>query len=212
MTANPYDPLLNKDEEEIKTGGSSRLRDRFSTVLVFLAAPLMALIMIHFVFQTYEVEGPSMERTLQDKDRLIVWKVNRTWARLTGNDYIPERYDVIVFNHRGIAGSTDGSERQLIKRVIGLPGDRVVVKDGAVTIYNKEKPGGFQVDDLGPEKDVITITAGNIDETIQPGQIFVMGDNRENSLDSRNLGPIRAEDIVGKLSMRIYPFDKADKF
>ncbi len=103
-------------------------------------------------------------------------------------------------------------QKQLIKRVIGLPGDRIVVKDGVVTVYNKQNPAGFLIDRNGPEKNVIGNTNGNIDETIKSDDIYVMGDNRENSLDSRSFGPIRTTDLVGKLNFRIYPFNSAEHF
>jgi signal peptidase I len=190
----------------------SSLRENLSTLSIIIAAPLLALFMINFVFQTYEVDGPSMERTLQDHDRLIVWKVPKTWSMVTGKDYIPRRYDIIVFTHKGGFGISGSEEKQLIKRVIGLPGDRIVVKDGVALIYNAQNPDGLPVDSAGPEAEVITTTTGNIDQVVKEGEVFVMGDNRENSLDSRALGTIRANDIIGKLSLRIYPIDKFDKF
>jgi signal peptidase I len=190
----------------------SNLRENLSTLSIIIAAPLLALFMINFVFQTYEVDGPSMERTLQDNDRLIVWKVPKTWSMLTGKDYIPKRYDIIVFTHKGGFGLSGSTEKQLIKRVIGLPGDRVVINEGVVTIFNTANPNGFLVDDIGPEAEVITTTSGNIDQVVKEGEVFVMGDNRENSLDSRSLGTVRADDIIGKLSLRIYPVNKFDKY
>jgi signal peptidase I len=188
-------------------------RSALSTIFILIAAPLVALALTAFVFQSYEVDGPSMETTLQNHDRLIVLKVPRTIARITGNDYIPSRGDVIVFVKAGLQEYGDvQSEKQLIKRVIGLPGDRVVVKDGAITIYNKEHPAGFNPDagkDWG--KDIQT-TPGETDVTITEGQVFVSGDNRTNSLDSRYFGPIAAHDIVGKLVVRVFPLNKAGFF
>lgn len=198
------------DKKEVLKKAS--FRENIFTLLILLAAPLLAILIINFVFRTYQVDGPSMETTLQDQDRLIINKLPRTVARVTGNAYIPKRYDIIVFTHKGGFDSALPSERQLIKRVIGLPGDRVVVKDNVVTIYNKEHPEGFLVDRIGPESGVITITTGNIDETVGDDELFVMGDNRENSLDSRGLGTIRAQDVIGKLSYRIFPFDKVQKY
>jgi signal peptidase I len=154
-------------------------------------APIVALFLTAFVFQSYQVDGPSMEATLQNKDRLIVTKTGRTWSRITGKNYVPKRYEIIIFNHTGEFGSQQVSEKQLVKRVIGLPGDRVVVKDNVVTVYNKEHPNGFMIDREGPEKNVISNTNGSIDETVKPGEIYVMGDNRENSLDSRSFGAIQ---------------------
>ena len=192
---------------------TNRLKETLSTLGIIILAPIVALFLTAFVFQSYQVDGPSMETTLQNRDRLIVTKTGKTWAKITGDSYIPKRYDIVVFNHTGeYGGNQFAAEKQLIKRVIGLPGDRVVVKSGVVTVFNNEHPDGFLIDREGPEKNVIGNTPGNIDETIKPGDIYVMGDNRENSLDSRSFGAIRSTDLVGKLSLRIYPFEKVDKF
>ncbi len=196
------------------TPKSSQRREILSTLAIIIIAPLVALFLTAFVFQSYEVDGPSMEKTLFNKDRLLVNKTPRTWARITGHSYQPKRYDVVIFNHTenyGLDGTTD---KQLIKRVIGLPGDRVVVKDGVVRVYNKENPNGFLVDQKGPEAAVIgeTVASTEIDQKINKGEVFVMGDNRPNSLDSRAFGPINIDDIVGRLSIRIYPFNEITRF
>lgn len=185
-----------------------------STILILLAAPLIALLLTAFVFQSYEVDGPSMETTLQNHDRLIVVKTARSLARLTGHDYIPHRGDIIIFIKRGLHDDAQGRDKQLIKRVIGLPGDHVVVSDGVLTIYNKDNPEGFQPDKTYSYGSVITTTPGDVDITVPQGQVFVCGDNRPNSLDSRSIvvGLVPAKDIVGKLSVRILPFSQAQKF
>lgn len=190
----------------------SRVKEHLTTILILIAAPLLAVLITAFVFRTYQVDGPSMESTLQDNDRLIINKIPVTFAKITNRDYIPQRYDIIVFSHQGQFGDGEVAEKQLIKRVIGLPGDRVVVKSGIVTIYNNENPDGFLVDKFGPEAAVIDSTSGNIDQTIKEGEVFVMGDNRGNSLDSRNLGTVNASDIIGKLTFRIYPFQKWETY
>jgi signal peptidase I len=187
------------------------LSETLSTIGVILLAPVVALLMITFVFQSYQVDGPSMESTLQDGDRLIVTKYQKTWSRITRSEYIPQRYEIIVFNHQGDSSAANG-EKQLIKRVVGLPGDRVVVQDGVVRVYNKENPDGYLVDQAGPEGNVIGSTPGNTDEVVQPGELYVLGDNRSNSLDSVELGPIRASDVVGELHARVFPFNKAQTF
>jgi len=68
-----------------------------STILILVAAPLIAWVLISFVFQSYEVDGQSMETTLQNHDRLIVLKTGKSWARLTHQQYLPKRGDIIVF-------------------------------------------------------------------------------------------------------------------
>jgi len=188
---------------------SGRFGGMASTVAVILIAPLIALFLTSFIFQSYQVDGPSMETTLYNNDRLLVWKLPKTWSKITGHDYIPKRGDVVIFVERGY-GEIDG--KQLIKRVIGLPGDRLVIKDNEVTIYNKEHPNGFKPDKTLPYGDVITETNNNVDMTIPKGKLYVMGDNRPGSMDSRAFGPIDAKDIVGKLIMRVWPINEAKSF
>lgn len=183
-----------------------------STIAVLLIAPLVALFLTAFVFQSYQVDGPSMETTLQNNDRLLVWKVPKTWSRLTHNTYVPNRGDVIVFAEEAAAGYGQLPNKQLIKRVVALPGERVVVKDKHVTVYNQEHPDGFQPDKTLPYGSVIKETTGDVDTVIPKGHVFVLGDNRDNSLDSRAFGPIDTHNIVGKLIMRVWPISNIKAF
>lgn len=191
------------------------LRNVLSTLSVLLIAPLIALLLTAFVFQSYQVDGQSMETTLQDKNRLIVWKVPRTWARITRHAYIPHRGDIVIFTDEALSMYGEDPGKQLIKRVIALPGERVVVKDNTVTVYNKEHPQGFDPDTTlpyGQGLSTVTETPGEIDITVPAGQVFVMGDNRKNSLDSRLLGPVDANHIIGKLAIRVMPLSEAKRF
>lgn len=196
-------------------GFGRRLRSILSTIAILLIAPAIAVVLTLFVFQSYQVDGPSMQNTLHNGDRLIVWKLPRTWARITGHDYIPNRGDIIVFTETGLTNYGDSANtKQLIKRVIGLPGDRVVVKNGTITIYNKVHPDGFQPDKTLPygEHGAIPPTQDNVDITLGPHQLFVCGDNRGDSLDSRIFGPIDAKDVIGKLALRVLPLSQAERF
>ena len=183
-----------------------------STIAILVAAPLIALFLTAFVFQSYEVDGPSMETTLQNRDRLIVWKIPRTLAKITNKAYIPKRDDVVVFVKHGVF-EAGGSDKQLIKRVIGLPGERVVVQDGRITVYNDSHPGGFNPD-VGHEYsgNIAAITTGNLDIVVGEDELFVCGDNRTNSLDSRSFGTISSNDVVGKLVIRIFPLQNFKSF
>jgi signal peptidase I len=194
-------------------GTKDSIRSIVSTIAILLLAPVIAIVLTVFVFQSYQVDGPSMETTLQNNDRLIVWKMARTWSKVTHHAYIPNRGDVIIFNEseENLEGVGSGS-KQLIKRVVGLPGDRVVVKDGVLTIYNKEHPDGFMPDKTMAYGSVITTTSGDIDLTLSKNQLFVCGDNRPDSLDSRIFGPISTDQVVGKLVMRILPLNNAKRF
>lgn len=188
------------------------LKSALSTLAILVIAPLLALMITAFVFQSYEVDGPSMQTTLQNHDRLIIWKVKRTWARITNNEYIPNRGDVIVFVKRGLYENNSGKEKQLIKRVIGLPGDRVKIDNGVITVYNTEYPDGFNPDKTLPYGKDIGRTEGGVDIIVPAGEVFVCGDNRANSLDSRFFGPVPAKDIVGQLIARILPLGEAERF
>lgn len=178
-----------------------------STVGILLLAPILAIFITIFVFQSYEVYGESMETTLQNGDRLIVQKLSKNWSRLRGADYVPQRYEIVVFDKPQFIGSNNGDVKHLIKRVIGLPGERVVVQDGKVTVYNKDNPEGFNPDD-GQEyaKDILT-TPNSVDITVGPTEIFVLGDNRTNSLDSRSFGSVNTSFITGIATLRFVPVD-----
>ncbi|HSX18339.1 MAG TPA: signal peptidase I [Candidatus Saccharimonadales bacterium] len=183
----------------------------FSTLTLFLLAPVIALSIAAFVVQSYQVDGQSMETTLQNNDRLIVDKWPRSWARLTGHEYVPKRGNIIIFNQTGLDFAGGGS-KQLIKRVVGLPGERIVVSGGNITIFNREHPDGFDPDKSGIYHISATVTPGEVDQTLKAGEIFVCGDNRTNSEDSRYFGPVKLNQIVGKLSFRIIPLGKAQRF
>ncbi|GAC1387252.1 MAG: signal peptidase I [Candidatus Saccharimonadales bacterium] len=190
----------------------SAWRSILSTIALFILAFVFAGLLMAFAFQSYEVDGSSMETTLHNHDRLVVLKVPRTISRLSGHSYVPNRGDVIVFVKHNLIEYGQVGDKQLIKRVIGLPGDRVVVGSGKVTIYNTDHPNGFNPDATLPYGKAIPDTSGELDITVKPGEVFVCGDNRSNSLDSRSFGPIQSNDIVGKLIVRIFPLNETKKF
>jgi len=175
-----------------------------STVAVLIAAPVLAIFITIFVFQSYEVFGQSMETTLQNGDRLIVEKLSKNWSSVRGKDYAPQRYQVVVFD-KPSAVRNSGDVDHLIKRVIGLPGERVVVRDGNYTVYNQEYPEGFDPDEGQDYSRDILSTSGEVDITVRENEIFVSGDNRSNSLDSRNFGAIKTSSVTGIAILRFVP-------
>jgi signal peptidase I len=193
----------------------SDLKNTLASILILCMAPIIAVLLTLFVFQSYQVDGPSMESTLHNNDRLIVWKAPRTMARVTGKQYVPNRGDVIIFSEPGLGNydEPDGS-KQLVKRVIGLPGDHIVVKNGSITIYNKANPAGFNPDTTLPygKEHAMPTTDDDVDVTLASNELFVCGDNRPNSLDSRMFGPIKTSQVVGKLVMRILPLSQTKIF
>lgn len=204
----PYNTPSSTDPDNQSSGWGELL----STVGILLTALAVAFLIIAFVFRSYQVDGPSMEHTLENSDKLIIWKVPRTIAHVTGHAYIPSRGDVIVFTQSGLSDFGQTDTKQLIKRVIGLPGDHVLLRDGAYTIYNAAHPKGFDPDKtLSYGKD-IPQTTGAVDVTLHANQLFVSGDNRPDSLDSRSFGPISADKVVGKLVLRVFPINNARTF
>ncbi|MEM6997628.1 MAG: signal peptidase I [Patescibacteria group bacterium] len=171
-----------------------------STISMFAIAIMTALMLNLFVFQPYEVDGSSMEPTLQHDDRLIVYKLGRTWSKIVNDEYIPDRGDIVIFDKTG------SNDLQLVKRVVGLPGDTVSSVNGQILIQNQDSPEGFVFEEKFDLQ--LSVTEEFQQTTVRSGQVFVVGDNRlpNASLDSRSsLGSIDSDQIVGELSMRIFP-------
>lgn len=178
-----------------------------------LIAVFLVILANRYMVVFKRVSGPSMNSTFTDGDQLIVNRLGQTRAQLTGGGYIPKRGDVVVLKRvLDVTDPTavDGSEF-LIKRVLGLPGDRIVVKGAHLTIYNKEHPKGFDPDagstwlrTMHQEGDLFA-DARAIEVTLQPGEVFVCGDNRPDSVDSRAFGPIQTKDIVGNVVLHKVP-------
>lgn len=207
------DNAITGDEQEAEQAEKKEgIKSIFSTIAILIIAPIIALSLTAFVFQSYEVDGPSMQTTLENHDRLIVYKLPRTIAKITGHKYQPKRGDIVIFTRREGSEFGNVKSRQLIKRVIALPGERVVVDEGQLTVYNKEKPEGFSPDSIADYGKVIAKTDGKIDLVVPENEIFVCGDNRPESLDSRAFGPVNLDDLVGRLSLRVYPFNKGQSF
>ncbi len=206
-------PLAPDPEEAyaIEEQNSQNKRGIFSTLAILLIAPLIALSLTAFVFQSYEVDGPSMETTLQNHDRLIVYKLPKTLGNFIGGPYLPDRGEIVIFSRDEGYEFGTSNKRQLIKRVIALPGERVTLKNNVLTVYNKQHPNGFKPDDA-PYGKVIVSTPGELDLVVPNDSIFVCGDNRPNSLDSRAFGPVPLKDLVGRLGLRVWPFNKAQKY
>ena len=196
------------------------LKDVLSLASFILCVVLGTLILNAYVFRSYNVVGSSMENTLHEDDRIIVNRVPVTIAHFFGQEYVPERGQVIVFANGAASGpltcdvKNDVKDQYIIKRVIAFPGERVTVKEGVLKVYNDEHPEGFSPDDDtrkalddGPKE----YTSGEVDEVVPEGEIFVSGDNREgqHSYDSRNgLGTVPLCRIIGPAVFRLYPFNK----
>ena len=196
------------------------LKDILSFLSFVGAVALGTFILNSFIFRSYNVVGVSMENTFHDGERVIVNRIPVSIAHFKGEEYVPERGQVIVFANGGNASLANCDAREgvadqyIIKRVIAFPGERVMVADGVLTVFNDEHPNGFQPDldtrkseDDGPKDQV----AGSVNMIVPEGELFVSGDNRvgQNSYDSRNgLGTIPYCRIIGPVATRIWPLTR----
>jgi signal peptidase I len=165
-------------------------------LLALIIAILVIVKLIQgFVIQPFLVDGGSMLPTLESGELLIIDKLSFDVDKLkTG--------DVIVFRHKK---NDEYDGEFFIKRLIGVPGDRIIVKNGITTIYNEEDPSGKILDekfikfkDFGKDLDVV----------LREDEYIAFGDNRAESFDSRSWGVIYKKDIAGKAVFRLFPFRK----
>lgn len=150
-----------------------------------------------YLMQPFLVSGASMEPSFQNGNYLLIDELSYRFRE-------PMRGEVVVFRYPG------DEKTFYIKRMIGLPGERVVVRDGIVYIYNSENLKGLTLDERYIPDDVKT--TGNVDTTLGAGEYFVMGDNRYYSFDSRNWGSVSREEIVGLARLRLLPIKEAQAF
>lgn len=188
------------------------IKDAISIAIFIICVLIGTLLINTFVFRSFSVIGPSMEKTMYTGDRLIVNRMPVTVAQLQNKDYIPERGQIIVFKNPRY--SVETTDEYIVKRVIAFPGERVVLVDGHYMVYNKDNPNGFNPDDKN-NGEPGSPTSGTIDAIVPDGELFVSGDHRQGqySLDSRNgLGTIPFYDVVGPVSLRVFPFNKIRAF
>ena len=167
------------------------MRELLNTAIYLLCVLGAVWLVITFVGQRTEVEGASMENTLHNGDNLIVDKLSYRF-------HDPERFDIIVFPFQF------QDNTYYIKRIIGLPGETVqIMDDGSIYINGEKLEENYGMEVIKPE------TIGRAAEPIELGddEYFVMGDNRNNSSDSRTdmVGKIKRENIIGKAWLRIWP-------
>ena len=164
-----------------------------------LVASAIAYFIITFIGQRTVVDGDSMYPYLKDKDNIIVEKLSYRFGEI-------ERYDIIVFNYHDPFKKEDV---YYIKRVIGMPGETIYIKDGLVCLVDENGEDVYLNEDYGYYSDAKKMQSylAAVPITIPEGQYFVLGDNRNNSYDSRQIGLIKEEDILGKAWLRFYPFN-----
>ncbi|MCA9362661.1 signal peptidase I [Candidatus Kaiserbacteria bacterium] len=183
--------LSTHDENTLDTPKEHPLTEivRFSIIAILIVIPIRM-----FIAQPFIVSGASMENTFHNGQYLIVDQVSYYFNS-------PDRGDVVIFRY------PKDPSKFFIKRVIGVPGDTVTIENSIVTVTNAEHPDGFVLDEpyirsMAPEP--------KLTETLGEREYFVMGDNRDQSSDSRSWGVLQEERIVGRALIRLFPPGELD--
>lgn len=183
--------IIDLDKEKVEEKEFSWKREIIGTAIYLLGVIAVTLLCVQYVGQRTYVNGDSMNATLEDGDNLMVDKLSYRFKD-------PERYDIIVFPYQY------QEKTYYIKRIIGMPGETVQIIDGMIYV-----DGEILAETYGTE---VMKYAGVAGEPITLGEdeYFVLGDNRNNSSDSRDpsVGNIKEDQIVGKAFIRIWPFNK----
>jgi len=171
----------------------------FELVKVVVISLAIIIPVRYYLIQPFYVKGASMEPNFYDKEYLIIDEISYRFHE-------PARGDIIVFKY------PRNPEEYFIKRVIGLPGERIQIKDGSAYVYNQENPLGVKLEEpylpsgdrtYGLNEEIITLGAS---------EYYVLGDNRNSSKDSRSFGPVDKSLITGRVLLRGWPFSRIDVF
>jgi len=195
--------LAELEEENISSPEKSFWKSALSFGLEIFKTVIISLAIIlpirYFVIQPFMVDGASMEPNFYDKQYLVINEISYRFNE-------PTRGEVVVFKN------PQNIKEFYIKRVIGLPGETIRIESGQIYIKPKNKEKFVQIDesDYLPES---LRTSGNINDLeLKENEFFVLGDNRANSKDSRVLGPVQKELIMGKVWIRGFPFPEVRIF
>jgi len=191
---NNQDPNQQQDPSAVKSLGLFI----WDLVKILVISFVIIIPIRYYVAQPFIVQGSSMEPNFHTGEYLVI-------DELTYRNSQPQRGDIIVFKY------PRDTSQFFIKRIIGLPGETVQIKDSKVTIFNKANPQGFTLDEtyLPPN----TPTLGSDSKfTLGSDEFYVLGDNRPASSDSRFWGPVPRNDIIGRVLFRAYPFQNFTEF
>lgn len=187
--------MENKEPQQVNEKKDSKMKEIFDFFLPIIVAVLLALLLKTIVFANAVVPTGSMLNTIQEGDRVIA-------SRLTYKFEEPERYDIIIFH------PPDEEDKYYVKRLIGLPGETINIVDGKVFVTKTDgKTIELRDDFVSPEN------KDNFNGTfiVPEDSYFFLGDNRDNSVDSRywiNSNFVQKKKLVGKVKFRYYPFNQ----
>lgn len=188
-------PEIEEIPNDSEQGVASKIASFFLELIkIALLAGLTIGLVRYFLFKPFYVKGQSMEPNFYEHDYLIIDEISYRFRT-------PVRGEIIVFR-------SPVNEDYYLKRVVGLPGERVKIEDNKIVIFNLENPQGLVVNETYLNES----TVGSVNITLTNDQYFVMGDNRDASYDSRRFGPIEKNAIVGKVWLRGWPFNRLSTF
>lgn len=195
--------LTNEEKETINKNTKKASKDLFLEYMPYLIIIFFVVIIRLFIATPVNVKGSSMNPTLQNGDTMILYKLTKSIRGI-------KRFDIVVIK-------TDSGD--LIKRVIGLPGDKIKYE---VKYVNEEKTGVLTINGEVVEEKFLTTskkigtcetnwTICSEEITVPEGEYFVMGDNRDDSKDSRMIGTIPLKDVKGTTDLILFPFNRIGK-
>lgn len=172
------------------------MEKKFSFISEIIETIIIALLIVlpirYFLFQPFLVQGQSMEPNFESKDYLIVDEISYRFRE-------PKRGEVVVFTF------PQQTSQRYIKRIIGLPGETISIENGKIIISKDSKSWILDETKYLPQN-IYTSTRKFETITLKEGEYFVLGDNRENSYDSRYWGPLPRKNIIGRVILRLFPF------
>lgn len=171
----------------------------FELVKIVVISLAIIIPVRYYLIQPFYVKGASMEPSFYDKEYLIIDEISLRFKE-------PERGEIIVFKY------PVNPNEYFIKRVIGLPGERVQIQDGSVYIYNQNNPEGLRLEEnYLPENDK-TYGLNETDIILSSNEYYVLGDNRNFSKDSRSFGAVDKKMIIGRVLFRGWPLGRINVF
>ncbi len=179
------------------------IKQVFSFIFELIKITVISLVIImpirYFLIQPFYVKGASMEPNFYDHEYLIIDEITYRFNE-------PKRGDIIVFRY------PRNPQEYFIKRIIGLPGEKIQIKDGQIIIYNDEHPEGMVLKEDYLASGTKTYSLNSDIITLGENEYYVLGDNRNSSKDSRSFGPVNKSFIVGRVLFRGWPFDRINIF
>lgn len=187
------EPVILAEKEQLTAQGV--LKEFITYAACFLAAIVFAILIVTFVGQKSEVTGSSMNDTLYNGEQVIVDKLSYRF-------HSPQRYDIVVF--------PESNKSNYVKRIIGLPGETISIREGYIYINDK-----LLTDDSYGKEGISAQNYGRLKQpvTLKDDEYFVLGDNRNNSQDSRSeaVGNVTKDRLIGKVTFRFWPFKAIGK-